>query len=574
MKTRISHLVDRTIVFFLLFLTCTATSALGVEAKKQVGGLSPEEALRVGERLYRTGVLPSGKPATAIIRGNVKISGELTSCANCHTRSGLGTVIEEMLAPPVSGPILYESLKSLHQIPGPIENRTMFEIMRSTRPAYTDKSLADALVKGVASSGRPLSPFMPRYPMNDNEVKIMVHYLKNLSVKHSPGVAEKEIRFAVIVSEMVSPWERDALLQPLEAYFREEWNGRVVDMQAKRSTRWRDGKPFGPLYRKATLEVWELKGDPEGWRSQLEAYNADKPVFALLGGLIPGSWEPVHRFCEDNRIPCVLPVTELPVISTSDWYTLYFSKGYYQEGAAAARYLAKASGASAGTPVVQVFRENAAGNAFVRGFADERKKAGGSPVAQRIVASAEKTDKTFWSQLAADYPGAVLLVWLGAADLEGIEAVLDPGEKKAPSRLIVSATLLDRSWQSVPDSLRGITSLTHPSRLPEDSRYPREVFTSWMKAKKLPVLDEEISSKAYLLTRLLASSLVDMGTDYYRDFFLDLLDVGRDRTSVSLVYPLLRFAPGDRYASGGCYLVTLTKGVNPRIVKQDEWVDL
>jgi len=90
--------------------------------------------------------------------------------------------------------------------------------------------------------------------------------------------------------------------------------------------------------------------------------------------------------------------------------------------------------------------------------------------------------------------------------------------------------------------------------------------------KKLPVLDEEISSKVYLMTRLLALTLVDLGTEYYRDFFMDLLDIGKDQTSTSVVYPLLRFAPGQRYVSGGCYVVNLTKGVNPRVVKQGEWL--
>ncbi|MHC1696840.1 MAG: ABC transporter substrate-binding protein [Geobacteraceae bacterium] len=572
MISRIAQLVNRTFVLFLLFLSCAATSALGAEGGKLVGGLSPEDALRAGERLYRTGVLPSGKPVAAIIRGDKRITGgDLTPCANCHTRSGLGAVVEEMLVPPISGPKLYAPLKSQQNIPGPIEHRSMFE---NSRPAYTDKTLANALLKGVAPSGRSLSPFMPRYLMTANEVEVMVHYLKNLSTKLSPGVEEKEIRFAVVLSEKVSQKEKDALLQPLEAYFREEWNGRVVAMQAKRSTRWNGGdKPVGPLYRKVALDIWELKGGPEEWRSQLEAHYSGQPVFALLGGLVPGSWEPVHRFCEDNGIPCIFPLTELPVLSSTDWYTLYFSKGYYQEGAAVAKYLAKASsGAPAGTRVVQVFRENAEGRTLALGFADAWKKTEGSSVTQRIVAPTEKTDTAFWKRLAADHPGAVVLLWLGSADLAGSEALLEPGAKKTPSKLFLSATMLGRSWQSIPDRLRGITYITYPSRLPEDSLYSRATFSNWMRMKRLPVLDQEISSKVYLMTRLLSFTLVDMGTDYYRDFFLDLLDIGKDQTSASVVYPLLRFGPGQRYASVGCYVVTLTKGVNPRIVKQGEWV--
>ena len=82
-----------------------------------------------------------------------------------------------------------------------------------------------------------------------------------------------------------------------------------------------------------------MKGPAETWRVQLEEYNRKEPAFALLGGITNGSWKPIHQFSEDNRIPCIFPNTDFPVISDKDWYTLYLSKGYYQEGEGAARYL-------------------------------------------------------------------------------------------------------------------------------------------------------------------------------------------------------------------------------------------
>ena len=93
--------------------------------------------------------------------------------------------------------------------------------------------------------------------------------------------------------------------------------------------------------RKLSIVRWDLKGPPETWRGQLEEYNRKEPVFALLGGMTNGEWRPVHDFSEEHHIPCILPITDFPVISETDWYTLYFSKGLYQEGEAAARYLAK-----------------------------------------------------------------------------------------------------------------------------------------------------------------------------------------------------------------------------------------
>ena len=91
-------------------------------------------------------------------------------------------------------------------------------------------------------------------------------------------------------------------------------------------------------FRRASLSIWELKGAPETWRAQLEAYYTREPVFVVLGGMSNQSWEPIHTFCEEQRIPCLFPVTDFPVVTDTGWYTYYFSKGYAQEGEAVSRF--------------------------------------------------------------------------------------------------------------------------------------------------------------------------------------------------------------------------------------------
>ncbi len=59
---------------------------------------------------------------------------------------------------------------------------------------------------------------------------------------------------------------------------------------------------------------------------------------------------------------------------------------------------------------------------------------------------------------------------------------------------------------------------------------------------------------------------------YYRDYFLERLDMMDDRGYLIGIYPNLSFGPGQRYASKGCYIVQLSGGPDPALVKMSEWV--
>jgi len=533
-----------------------------------VGGVPAEEALRLGKAMYLQGVLPSGKPMKAAVQGNIEKSGRSIACVDCHQRSGLGTYDSGALVPPISGPKLYAPLLTLRDIPGASMKRTMFN---SPRQAYTDASLASALLHGLSPNGRILNEPMPRYLLDEDATKIMVYYLKNLSREFSPGVAEDEGRFATILTEDVSPQDKDAMLLPLTAYVRDEWNGKLSVLAEKLEAYWygKDKPPAGQIYRKVSLDVWELKGPPETWGKQLEAFYEQKPVFAIVGGIAPGKWAPIDEFCEKNKIPCVFPITDLPVISETDWYTVYFSKGLYQEGETAAKYLTRVMKLSPGRQVVQVFRSNAEGSAMARGFEETWKKLGKPSPTNMILSATEKTGKEFWKKLSDTHPNSVILIWLGPADVAGLEPLAKPGNK---ATLFVSSTMLAGTLTSLPDKVRDMTFITYPTRLPDNEQYTKTMVTNWMKMKKIPVANITISSKVFFLTRLLSKTLMEIRGDFYRDFFLDTLDLSDEQANSSVTYPLLSFGPGRRYASTGCYVVTLTKGENPKVVKKSGWV--
>ena len=535
--------------------------------------------------MYRRGILPSGRTMKGILQGNIAADSSIFTCAGCHLRSGMGAVEGSVLSLPITGKALFSPLHAGHfnrGLPSLFQGMQQgikmsipwFKPVVSGRPAYTEQTLADALRKGIDPSGRKLSSPMPAYPLTDEEAKILILYLRHLSVEPSPGVTDISLNFATIVTEGVSREDREAMLIPLRAFIQIK-NSRADVMRARR----RVAEFMDESSRQLSLDVWELKGAPETWQAQLQDYYRKKPVFSLLGGIAAGEWTPIHQFCEQRGIPCVLPVTDFPVLSDKDWYTLYFSKGLNQEAGAVAEYLDELPGFASDTPIVQVFRINREGDALSSGFQRTWLKAGGSLLINITVREGQVIGESFWQRLMADHPGAVFILWLPAKDLDGIEE-LAKGKTK-PRSVFLSSTLLKEKLSVLPESIRDFTYLTYPYRLPEEAKelpqpspmgqmnVPVSV-EAWLKARSLRSANISLSSRTFFLTQLLSQVLLHMEGNFSRDYFLDLFDMLADQTT-SADYPRLIFGPGQRYAAGGCYIVQLSNDKIPALIKKNEW---
>jgi hypothetical protein len=569
MKNPVKQIWQRSFLFAIFFLQCIISPAHTADAPGRGAGLAETEALRLGEAIYLNGMSASGEPVQAkLVDRDMTGSGKSVACVACHLRSGLGSLIEdEILVLPVSGTKLYAPLLDQQDIPGTSMKRTMFT---SPRPAYSDETLAGALLTGKDPTGRDLNKAMPRYLLDAASVQAMVSYLKNLSINLSPGLAEDEIRFATIVTEGISGDDREAMVRPLTAFLQEEWNGRLSVLAKRSNIRVSQGdQPLAKekRFRRASLDVWELHGPAETWTEQLETLYDQRPVFAILGGLAASEWSPIHRFCEKNKIPCILPITDLPVVAASDWYTLYFSKGFFLEGEVAARFLAENADLAPGTPVIQVSRDTERGKALARGFSDTWKKVGKARLTSLTLPQEEQTGSDFWKKLSAATPPATLVVWLESADLAGIESLAD----HKPPALFLSGTQLGDDFSALPEAIRDFTFIDYPRRLPGDGAIIESMIASWMKMKNIPVINMAITSKVFFLKSMLSNALMEMGGDLYRDFFLDILESAIEQPTSSLAYPLLSFGPGDRYAAKGCYVVQLSAGDKPQLQKKIDW---
>jgi hypothetical protein len=536
--------------------------------QSSIGGLSPVEALKIGERMYREGILASGEPMQALVQGDIPVDSTMFSCVSCHLRSGLGSLEGQVITYPIDGITLYEGITNawnMRWVTGSKYSKGMTGFLRS---AYNDETLAAAIRGGVNPDGKTLKYTMPRYPLGDKDMAILIFYLKNLSVKPSPGVSENSIRYATIVTEGVNRTDSVFMMSILKIMAASNKPTRF-SMMALSTIASNPEDSIKTGYLNISVARWELKGSPASWRSQLDDYYKKEPVFAIVGGISNDDWRPIHEFCEENRIPCLLPITELPVISASDWYTLYFSKGFYQEGETAAKYLHGIMNIPQDIPVIQVYRNNRQGLAMAKGFEETWKGLRQQTPDKRVLTSDEPITIERWKQLAASKKQAIILLWLDSKDLSSIDMLADAPDR--PKMVFLSSTLLGKEMYVLPQKIRDIIYITFPYRLPVDFAKSEPSFAGLIKNNQYPAEYPITRAKINFNLMILNKALFMMKGHFYRDRLLEVVDMMQDETTMSL-YPRLSFGPGQRYLSKGCYIVKLGDGVTPNMTPVSGWV--
>lgn len=556
----------------VLLLTTTLILFAGVT--RVFGGttessLSQKEVLHYGEQMYREGILPSGEAMQAFVSDDVPVDGTAFTCVSCHLRSGLGSIEGEVVTPPTNGRILYQPREPYIKGAEFVPFYSNYAKYLPVRPAYTDETLATLIAAGIDPMGRSVLEVMPRYEIDDDAMAILVSYLKMLSDQPSPGIKETEIRFATVIVEGTDSNKIESMLAPLQFNI-DRKNSLAAAAQRNDRVARMGYNMLGDLHNYTfSLERWILKGSTETWRAQLDAYYRADPVFALLGGISEGEWEPVHRFCEDNRIPNLFPVVDYyPVLSEADWYTLYFSRGVRQEGESAARYLHGMAKLFSGRKVIQIVRDDAKGQALAKGFREQWIKAGHPAAEEMTLAKGEVLTPERLGEITVREKPAALIVWDNPSALPALNSLA--GEAERPELLISSATYLGDNLRSIPQPLRDMLYLTYPYRLPkEDARFDIAVRRV-LAGKPLGSFDQRIIRQSYITQEVLGKALMEMRGEYQRDFLLDTIGMMKDQYLP--LYERVSFGPGQRYASKGCYIVQLGKGENPRFERRSEWV--
>ena len=476
----------------------------------------PDEAalIALGRRVYREGIGVDGQPLVAVRGGGLEARGEAVACINCHRSSGLGAVEGNIAVSPITGRYLFgQDGRAVVQ-----QNIRGVKAFNQHHAPYDENSVAAAIRAGVHVSGRALDPLMPRFRIDDASMKALLAYLRPLSSGVAPGVSEKQIRLASVITPDVEPARRQLFIDTVTAAVRQK-NGSVVHGQRAMSSA---AEMLLRTARNWQHEVWELHGAEETWAAQLQAHQARAPVFALVSGLGASRWAPVHRFCEQQALPCWFPsVTQPPPESETDNYSVYFSRGLWLEADVLAQRWHEA-GAQAPQRVLQVL-----GDAADAPVLDslEAAMAGGSMRFERQVFDAKRAPALL-QRLASLGAHDAALLWLRPAQAQALAAAAAAmsGPARSPATagaLIWSGQLLAGQAPPVPASWLVASQVVYPYQLPDQRGASLSYFRQWLQIAHLPLADEVLQSEVFFAMSFLNDVLVDMLDNVQRDYLLD-----------------------------------------------------
>jgi cytochrome c553 len=473
--------------------------------------LSAPDLIEQGGRIYLEGALPDGSLGRAIEASGIEASGPAAACVRCHQRSGLGSREGELPISPVTGPILFSKPKSSWPVRIGRKPTSVIPSRQEARLAYDEASLATAIRSGIDASDQPMHPLMPRYALSDADLQSLVAYLRQLGAGPVPGVSEKMLRLATIVTPDAPVQRSQQVAEALKL--------------------WSQSNPMSNL--SLPIEVWQLQGEASTWGAQLLALYRQQPVFAVLSGAGGVNWRPVAEFCEQQAVPCLFPIIDSAPTEAQAYYSMYLDTGLPLEARILARYL----GEHVGRPsrLIQVVDASAGAGAA---------QLLGSLLADQVVETRwwNATDPNVVGDLVE---GDMLVAWLRPPELQRLFSQLP----SASSPVFVSARLAEPNKLVVPANLqtrlRWMSTRIEPQRLHANNAVG---LVPWAQNLGLPIGDEALQAEIYAVTYFFSDALARMRGHWSRDYLLETLESGGYNQPAGKMFYGLSLGPGQRVA--------------------------
>jgi hypothetical protein len=475
----------------------------------------------LGRRIYEQGIGVDGRALRAFSAGDSVLAGGGASCTACHRRSGMGSREGRLAVSPVTGPILYAKAAPFWPNRPGRASQSVVPLRQDSRSAYDDSSLALAIREGVDPDGRPLDPLMPRYALDDIDMRALVAYLRELAVAPVRGWEPGVLHLATVIAADADPVRSAVVVTALTAWAQSSTlRGSAID-----------------------LRIWRLEGPEQTWNAQLRDFERAQPVYAILSGAGGARWAPVRDFCEQAALPCLFPIVDLAPSDPDDFYTLYFSRGVPLE----ARMLARRFDRQEPRPqrIVQLVG-GAAGAAAAKMLAAE--------LVDIPIEAREWQDASPASAIEDMKPGDVVVGWLGAAQIQALTGERPQG--LGVTEVVFSAQLAAPEKVQVPAAWRR-EALWVSARADPQHRHGKGVLglLPWATQLKLPLDEEALMAEVYAATYFFSDALARMRGHRAREFLLETLESAHYTQAAGSAFFSPSLGPGQREAAKAGHLL-------------------
>jgi hypothetical protein len=518
--------------------------------------------IKIGKQIYQQGILQNGKPLIGFGVGNSQLVGSQVSCIQCHRRSGFGSTEGDLRISPILGDILYSERNKNYQQWN--KHRTKG---KGARPAYTDSTLIKAITEGLGADNRVLNPLMPRYNLNSTEAKALVAYLKSLSFKTEPGITDKEIHIATIVTSDSSKKSQKTLLDLLTVYIKD------VNAKTRKENRRASNSPWHKKweyesYRTLKLHTWKLTGQPSSWKQQLQNYYKKQNVFTIVSGISNQSWSEIHRFCNKRELPCLFPITELPDLSQDNIYNFYYSGGISYDAKSIASHIKTIPNVSIKT-VLQIYRKNKLNITAAKELKDNFSSSK-ITIKDYIIKNNSSLSSSQWNKILKQYKPDIITAWLNSKDIKALNSsAVDSTKIK---RIYYSYSHLGNNYLKDVQSNQDKSYLVYRYMLPKRKMQHMKRASVWAKRKKIDISDEKIIGNSFFAITLFNRSIKKMRAYLKRDYLVEIIESSLENNAFNSVYPDLSLGPDQRIASKGAYILgpLSNKDVNKK--QNHEWI--
>jgi hypothetical protein len=445
---------------------------------------------------------------------------EQAACSACHRPSGLGSFEGGSEVPPISAGTLARPF-----VPATTRRYAPAPVLR-VRPAYDAMALHRLLTEGITADGRQLGTLMPRYRLEPAHSASLLEHLNRLGTDPTPGVADDVVHFATITSDEVPASRVRDLVRLLEAFFIQK-NALTRAEDQRRLAARRTEHTMYSRYRRWVLHHWVLHGPAASWPEQLAAAYRLQPVFAVLSGLSTRDWSPVHRFCEGERLPCLFPIVDWPVLEPG-FYSAYFGGA----APAQAQWLAASAAPAPDVRWLVLVDGSAEGAAAGERLAAELRRAG------RMVTLGER-----WADEAAV---------LSALPPLQVAERLRGGAPRQVFLLAGAAAPSDAAHASWPAGTEVSWVTQQQSAAPALAR-----ARAWWRARGIRPADENEAALVLLAASAAVESLVHVDERFSREYCLEKLEHNLENMPPLTAYPRLSLGPGQRLAARSVWLQPL-----------------